>query len=99
MLRVAPPAIARKSQAFSATAWLRRFVEIGGGYALTTERKLWLVVDHCPNRQLEPLVAQIIGRPDRQEQIKRAIETWPHAGSTLGRASGEECRRREPEDI
>lgn len=62
------------ARSFSPTAWLHNLVQIGGGYALTTERKLWLVVEHCPSDELEPLMAQIVGNPDRVEAVRHVIE-------------------------
>lgn len=59
---------------FDAAAWLNTLVAIGGGYALASGRKLWLVVRDCPTGELTPLMAQIVAKPDRQEAIKAAIE-------------------------
>lgn len=61
-------------RSFSPAAWLHNLVQIGGGYAMTTERKLWLVVEHCPSDELEPLIAQIVGNPDRVEAVRTVIE-------------------------
>lgn len=60
--------------AFDAPAWLASFVAIGGGYALASERKLWLVVEGCEADDLTPVMAQIVGHPDRAETIRRTIE-------------------------
>ncbi|WP_267395012.1 MULTISPECIES: hypothetical protein [unclassified Sphingomonas] len=59
---------------FSPAAWLHNLVQIGGGYALTTERKLWLVVEHCPSDELTPLMAQIVSNHDRVEAVRLMIE-------------------------
>jgi hypothetical protein len=63
-----------RAPSFSPAAWLHNLVHIGGGYALTTERKLWLVVEHCPSDELTPLMAQIVGNPDRVEAVRHIIE-------------------------
>lgn len=59
---------------FDAPAWLASFVAIGGGYALGSERKLWLVVEGCEADDLTPVMAQIVGHPDRAEAIRCTIE-------------------------
>lgn len=59
---------------FDPAAWFNTLVAIGGGYALASGRKLWLVVRDCPSGELTPLMAQIVAQPDRQEAIKAAIE-------------------------
>lgn len=59
---------------FDPAAWLNTLVAIGGGYALASGRKLWLVVQDCPAGDLTPLMAQIVSQPERQEAIKVAIE-------------------------
>jgi hypothetical protein len=59
---------------FCPTAWLHNLVQIGGGYALASGRKLWLVVEHCPADELTPLMAQIVGHPDRAEAVRVTIE-------------------------
>ena len=60
--------------AFDASAWLGALVEIGGGYALASGRKLWLVVQDCPADALTPIMAEIVGKPDRVEAIRSTIE-------------------------
>lgn len=67
-----------QAPAFDATAWLASLVAIGGGYALASGRKLWLVVDHCPADALTSVMAQIVGRPERAEAIRAAIERLQH---------------------
>lgn len=62
------------SPMFNPTVWLHNLVQIGGGYALASGRKLWLVVEHCPADELTPLMAQIVGRPDRAEALRVTIE-------------------------
>ena len=59
---------------FDPTLWLGAFSEIGGAYALTADRRLCLIVADCPADALAPFIRQIVGRPERQEGIKRAIE-------------------------
>lgn len=59
---------------FSPTAWLHNLVQIGGGYALASGRKLWLVVEHCPADELTSVMSQIVGHPDRVEAVRVAIE-------------------------
>lgn len=59
---------------FNPTAWLHALVQIGGGYALTSDRKLWLVIQDCPSDDLTPLMAQIVGHPDRAEAVRQTIE-------------------------
>ncbi|KTW16609.1 hypothetical protein [Sphingomonas sanguinis] len=59
---------------FNPTAWLHALVQIGGGYALTSDRKLWLVIQDCPSDDLTPLMAQIVGHPERAEAVRRTIE-------------------------
>lgn len=65
---------ASASPTFDATAWLGALVEIGGGYALASGRKLWLVVQDCPAAELTPVMAQIVGHPERVEAVRATIE-------------------------
>lgn len=58
---------------FSPADWLHALVQIGGGYALTSDRKLWLVVKDCPTDDLTPLMAQLVGHPDRAEAVRQTI--------------------------
>lgn len=58
---------------FDAPTWLASFVAIGGGYALASERKLWLVVEGCEADDLIPVMAQIVGHPSRAEAIRCVI--------------------------
>lgn len=67
---------------FSPTAWLANLVQIGGGYALASGRKLWLVVEHCPADELTTVMSQIVGHPDRVEAVRVTIER---------RQAGEAC--------
>lgn len=60
--------------AFSPAAWLQSLVQIGGGYALASGRKLWLVVEHCPADELTSVMSQIVGHPDRAEAVRLTIE-------------------------
>lgn len=59
---------------FDAASWLSDLVAIGGGYALASGRKLWLVVDHCPADELTGVMAQIVGQPDRVDAVRATIE-------------------------
>ena len=63
-----------RNSTFDATAWLHNLVQIGGGYALASERKLWLVVQDCPAEDLTPVMAQIVGYPDRVDAVRDVIE-------------------------
>ena len=60
--------------AFDPTAWLSALVAIGGGYALASGRKLWLVVQDCPADELTSIMAKIVGHPDRVEAVRSVIE-------------------------
>lgn len=73
-------AASHAADAFDAVAWLRTFAAIGGGYALTAERKLCFMVGECDASDLTRSMAQIVGLSGRQEALKRTIEL---------RASGE----------
>ncbi|WP_260598231.1 hypothetical protein [Sphingomonas endolithica] len=70
----ANPAEASASPAFEPAAWLQALVAIGGGYALASGRKLWLVVQDCPADELTPVMAQLVGKPGRVEAVREAIE-------------------------
>ncbi|WP_332789106.1 hypothetical protein [Sphingomonas sp. GB1N7] len=59
---------------FDAAGWLSALVAIGGGYALASGRKLWLVVQDCPADELTSIMAQVVGRPERVEAVRTAIE-------------------------
>lgn len=59
---------------FDPTAWLTAMTQIGGGYALMSGRRLALMVDGCHPEDLTTVMAPLIGRPERQEPIKAAIE-------------------------
>lgn len=59
---------------FDAAAWLSALVAMGGGYALASGRKLWLVVQDCPADELTPVMAQLVGHPDRVEAVRFVIE-------------------------
>lgn len=64
----------REHSPFDATLWLAALTEIGGGYALLSGRRLYLSVSRCSGEPLTAIMQQIVGRPDRQEAIKQAIE-------------------------
>lgn len=59
---------------FDPAAWLAAMTQIGGGYALMSGRRLALMIDDCHPDDLTTVMAPLIGRPDRQEAIKAAIE-------------------------
>lgn len=71
-----PPAavLGVQQDGFGPAAWLATLTEIGGGCALTSGRQLAFMVDRCDGEDLAMVMAHLIGRPDRQEAIKRAIE-------------------------
>lgn len=60
--------------AFNPARWLHSLVQIGGGYALASDKRLWLVVADCPADQLTSVMAQIVGHPDRQDAVRTVIE-------------------------
>ncbi len=62
------------SSAFSPARWLHSLVQIGGGYALASDKRLWLVVADCPADELTSVMAQIVGHPDRQDAVRLTIE-------------------------
>ena len=59
---------------FDPTAWLSALVQIGGGYALASGRKLWLVVEDCDYEDLASVMRPLISNPHRAEAIRDAIE-------------------------
>jgi hypothetical protein len=59
---------------FNPAAWLAALTSIGGGYALMSGRRLAFVVDECNGEDLAVVMSHLIGRLDRQDAIKRAIE-------------------------
>ncbi len=65
---------AQAAPTFDPWAWLAALTDAGGGYALASGRKLWLVVDQVLAEALVPLMAALIGRPDRQEAVRFRIE-------------------------
>lgn len=64
----------RPAPTFDPTAWLSALVSIGGGYALASGRKLWLVVEECAAIDIEDLMRPLIGHPERIEAVRSAIE-------------------------
>ena len=60
--------------AFDPAAWLSALVSIGGGYALGSGRKLWLVVEECAAVEIEDVMRPLIGHPERIEAVRSAIE-------------------------
>jgi hypothetical protein len=62
------------AQTFDPQRWLGELTNIGGGYALMADRKLAFLVSDCDDEALTTVMAQIIGRPERQNEIKAAIE-------------------------
>lgn len=59
---------------FDPRLWLGALTAIGGGYALMADRRLTFLVDDCEGDALTPIMAQIVGQPDRQEALKHTIE-------------------------
>ena len=59
---------------FDPAAWLGGLVAIGGGYALASGRKLGLVVQDCRADELTPVMAQLVGHPERVEAVRFVIE-------------------------
>lgn len=62
------------SPTFSPARWLHSLVQIGGGYALASDKRLWLVVADCPADELTDVMAQIVGHPERQDAVRLTIE-------------------------
>ncbi|TCP98277.1 hypothetical protein C8J46_105433 [Sphingomonas sp. PP-F2F-A104-K0414] len=75
------PGAARPVPAFDPAAWLGALVSIGGGYALASGRKLWLVVEECATVDIEDLMRPLIGHPDRVEAVRSAIERRQNGGT------------------
>lgn len=59
---------------FNASEWLSDLAQIGGGYALMAGRKLCFMVSACDGHAVEAIMSRIVGHPERQEQVKLAIE-------------------------
>jgi hypothetical protein len=59
---------------FDPAAWLTVLVSVGGGYALASGRKLWLVVEECAPADIENVMRPLIGHPERIEAVRAAIE-------------------------
>jgi len=59
---------------FSPARWLHSLVQIGGGYALASDKRVWFVVAACPADELTTVMAQIVGYPDRQDAVRATIE-------------------------
>lgn len=66
--------ILKNSDRFDAAVWLQALTTIGGGYALMADRRLAFLVDDCDGDDLTSVMAQIVGKPERQDAIKAAIE-------------------------
>ena len=62
------------STTFNPARWLHSVVQIGGGYALASDKRLWLVVADCPADELTDVMAQVVGYPDRQDAVRLTIE-------------------------
>jgi len=72
---------ARSVPTFDPAAWLSALLSIGGGYALASGRKLWLVVEECAAVDIEDLMRPLIGHPDRIEAVRTAIERRQNGGA------------------
>jgi hypothetical protein len=59
---------------FDADLWLRAFTQIGGGYAVDADRRLCLLTGGCDVDDLTPVMTQLVGRSDRQQAVRDAIE-------------------------
>lgn len=59
--------------AFNPRLWLDALTSIGGGYALGSDKRLFLLVDACPADELTGVMAQIVGNADRQDAVRHAI--------------------------
>ncbi len=68
------PAATSNAPTFDPATWLSALVAIGGGYALASGRKLWFVVQDCPADELTTVMSHIVGKPDRVEAVRWAIE-------------------------
>ncbi|MEH3103705.1 MAG: hypothetical protein PGN12_07340 [Sphingomonas phyllosphaerae] len=66
--------VLERPDTFDPAVWLTAMTQIGGGYALMSGRRLALMVDDCHPEDLTTVMAPLIGRPDRQDAIKAAIE-------------------------
>lgn len=60
--------------AFEPRLWLETLTKMGGGYALVADRRLAVLVENCDGTRLAHVMEQIVGRPERQDAIKSAIE-------------------------
>ena len=69
-----PGSVAPPGTPFSPQRWVAALVSIGGGYALASGSKLWLVVQGCSDDALASVVAQIANQPDRIEAVRSMIE-------------------------
>lgn len=67
-------AVLERPDTFDPAVWLTAMTRIGGGYALMSGRQLALMIDECDPEDLTTVMSPLIGRPDRQEAIKLAIE-------------------------
>lgn len=72
---------ARAAPTFDPAGWLSALVSIGGGYALASGRKLWLVVEECATADIEDLMRPLIGHPDRVDAVRSAIERRQNGGA------------------
>jgi len=65
---------ATTAPSFDPSLWLGAFTAIGGGYVIGSDKRPFLLVDHCDGEQLTGVMAQIVGHPDRVEAVRDAIE-------------------------
>ena len=68
-----PPSASTREK-FDPAAWLGALAAIGGGYALTSERRLAFLVAGCDGEALATIMAHVVGRRDRQDALVRSIE-------------------------
>lgn len=59
---------------FDPVRWLHGFADIGGGYTLSSDGRLTLYIDNCDGEQLAHVMAQVVGKVDRQLAIKSTIQ-------------------------
>lgn len=59
---------------FNPYLWLDALASIGGGYALGSDRRAFLLVDRCDGGHLTAVMGQITGQPERVEAVRTAIE-------------------------
>jgi hypothetical protein len=59
---------------FNPAAWLQALTQIGGGYALAADRRLFLLVDECEASELTRVMSHVVGKVERLDAVRRLIE-------------------------